>query len=125
MAALFYWHTRRRYRPTEPTPALCATPSEEGIFSLVVLDAGGFLGTTPIRLTCRVTVAFGPELAHAVHLGFELRKLLGKAWDALLELLDRDARPQLLFTAERMADDLRIAKQKIPAAVIHMMMGIH
>ena len=62
---------------------------------------------------------------HLRDFGFELRELFGKAWDALLELLDRDASPQLLFTAERMADDLRIPKQKVPAAVIHMMMGIH
>ena len=48
-------------------PGATHHPSVEGIFSLVVFGAGGFLCTTPIRLTSRVTVAFGPELAHAVH----------------------------------------------------------
>ena len=35
-----------------------------------------FLGTTPVRLTSRMTVAFGPELAHAAHHALHINRLI-------------------------------------------------
>ena len=57
-------------------------------------------------------------------LGFELGELLGKTGNALLELFNRYALPELFVTTKGVADDLGVAKKKIAAAVINVMVGV-
>ena len=61
---------------------------------------------------------------HGRDFGFELGELLGKARNALLELFDRDAFPYLFVATEGVADDLGVAKEKIAAAVIDVVVRI-